>query len=899
MSRRPRFALLAAALLVVAVAGVWLALPRLAAGLIESRLAAAGLPGATVRVGPIGLGAAEVISLTTEDGSLSLTGVGLAYSLTGGLEAVSIAEVAVRGRWTAADGLDLGLLGDLLAADTDSGDEDAAAPLLPMERATVDRGTVVIALPEGELVVAASGTIERSDLGPVIALTAAVQAPGLTGGITFSGTASGAPMPATGEGQVRLTATAFAAPGIAEAVSGSLTATVRLGADAVTLAADAPVEVTVAALAPDLMALLSGFGGDGPLHLTLATATGAPPTATLTGLFEADGGIALTTDGLALVARRDDAAARIAAAGTLRLAHGRLSGALRGMEAAVEGITVGGTMPLRATLADGTLALTPEGLTATGTLTAEAAALALGGPTAGAARLTADLRLTATPSLTGAVFADSGSLVLEDLRLAEGITTTAPVALTLAAPQGPLLRLDRNPDGGPQVTLRAAFAAPSLALVTPQGPARVSFAQVDITAAMAGTGAPPVATVSGTGGGISIAGADLRDAALDAALAADGPALTLTGRLDALPGETPEEAAGSPLRPYRLTIQARPDQTAPNALAVTGDLRDVGNALVASARGRVSLGDGSGGLTVAVPRQVFDPQALRPGHLHGLLDTLGDRVSGAVAVDGNIAWTAAGALRPDLKVLLQDVNLSQGFVTLTRVNGVVTLTGLSPLRTAPRQQVSIAAVDAGLPLLDAMATFEIERDTLHLEDASATLAGGTIRARPTGIPLSLDGGGATLDVNGMGLGPLVDLAGIEGLRARGQLAGTVPLRFEAGDVIIDNAVLRSTMSERLVYQPEEVPAALAGGGESVDLVLQALRDFRYQDLSLTVDGRASGQMTVRLHIAGANPTFYDGYPVEFNLSISGELAKALQAGLSGYRVPDRIRERMEEFKVTP
>ncbi|WP_343868226.1 intermembrane phospholipid transport protein YdbH family protein, partial [Caenispirillum bisanense] len=645
-------------------------------------------------------------------------------------------------------------------------------------------------------------------------------------------------------------------------------------------------------------ALLAGFGGDGPLHLTLSSAAGGPPVATVTSLFDSDGSSALTTDGLALTGRRDQAAAANAAAGILRLGDGGFGGALRGMAATVEGVTVGAT-PLRASLADGTLTLTPEGLTATGTLEAEAATLVLGGPTAGRGRLAAEVRLTATPGLTGAVFADSGRLVLEDLRLAEGIAATGPVTLTLAAPQGPLLRLDRGVDGGPQVTLRGAFAAPAIDLTTPQGPARLAFAQVDVTAAVAGAGVPAVATVSGSGGSVRIAGVDLRDATLEAALAADGPAVTLAGRLDALPGESTEAAARSPLRPYRLTLQARPDDTAADALAVSGDLRDVGNTLVASARGSVSLTDGSGRLTVAVLRQVFDPQALRPEHLHGLLGTLAQGVSGAVAVDGSLAWTAAGVLRPNLKVLLQDVNLTQGFVGLTRVNGVVVLTGLSPLRTPPRQQVSVAAVDAGLPLLDAVATFEIERDTLHLEDASATLAGGTIRARPTAIPLSLDGGGATLDVHGMGLGPLVDLAGIDGLRARGQLAGTVPLRFEDGDVIIDNAVLRSTMSERLVYRPEEVPAALLGGGESVDLVLQALRDFRYQDLSLTVDGRASGQMTVRLHIAGSNPGFYDGYPVEFNLSISGELAKALQAGLSGYRVPDRIRERMEQFKVNP
>ena len=83
--------------------------------------------------------------------------------------------------------------------------------------------------------------------------------------------------------------------------------------------------------------------------------------------------------------------------------------------------------------------------------------------------------------------------------------------------------------------------------------------------------------------------------------------------------------------------------------------------------------------------------------------------------------------------------------------------------------------------------------------------------------------------------------------------------------------------------------------QNVNLLLQALENFRYKDLRLTIDGRTDGEMDVGLHIAGANPDLYDGYPIEFNLNLEGELANVLRQGLASYQIPERIREQMQGF----
>jgi hypothetical protein len=79
-------------------------------------------------------------------------------------------------------------------------------------------------------------------------------------------------------------------------------------------------------------------------------------------------------------------------------------------------------------------------------------------------------------------------------------------------------------------------------------------------------------------------------------------------------------------------------------------------------------------------------------------------------------------------------------------------------------------------------------------------------------------------------------------------------------------------------------------------LLQALENFRYEALRITLDGRTDAEMDIGLHVQGANPELYDGYPIEFNLDLEGELANILRSGLASYQIPERIREQMQGFR---
>ncbi len=160
-----------------------------------------------------------------------------------------------------------------------------------------------------------------------------------------------------------------------------------------------------------------------------------------------------------------------------------------------------------------------------------------------------------------------------------------------------------------------------------------------------------------------------------------------------------------------------------------------------------------------------------------------------------------------------------------------------------------------------------------------------------GEPLELN-----LEAQGLTVAELLEQVQVGGLGGTGALSGELPVRIENGEVIVEDGELQTQGPGWLHYRPEEPPAALQAGGQGVDLMLQALENFRYETLRITLDGRTDGEMDVGLHLSGANPELYDGYPVEFNLDLEGNLGALLRAGLQGYRLPGRIAERMERLR---
>ena len=382
-------------------------------------------------------------------------------------------------------------------------------------------------------------------------------------------------------------------------------------------------------------------------------------------------------------------------------------------------------------------------------------------------------------------------------------------------------------------------------------------------------------------------------------------------RVSGISAEAHLSAGGlEPGRPVPISAAAIVHEGAPAwfaPLSLQGSLRPEGDRITFEARvsqgtggvamtlrGQHDLASAQGRAEVDLPAVDLAPGQLQAGQLSPWLGDMMRDVSGRLALDGTVGW-GTGDLRADLALLLEGLAFSSGPTRFEQVNGVIALDRLAPPSTPPGQQLAIGLVNVGLPLTNGLLTFDLEPGQLSVEQLRWEFAQGRIRAAPFTIGSEGMRFSTTLTAERLQLNEIFALAQLDGLTGEGTMHGTLPITVTGSEATIAGGELVSDRPGWVRYRPEEAPAALQAGGANVNLLLQALENFRYETLRFTIDGRTDGDMDVRLHIAGANPELYGGHPIEFNLNLEGALADVVRAGLAGYQIPERIRERMQGF----
>jgi hypothetical protein len=348
-----------------------------------------------------------------------------------------------------------------------------------------------------------------------------------------------------------------------------------------------------------------------------------------------------------------------------------------------------------------------------------------------------------------------------------------------------------------------------------------------------------------------------------------------------------------PIAPLALSLRLRDDAA---RLAWDGEARLADGPRLGRLVGHHDRATGSGRLDLTVTPLRMGANGVPLGALApGLATTITD-VAGEIGLIARLDWGRRAGERVEL--LLRDLSFATGGGRIERLSGVVVLDGLFPPRSAGAQQLAVALVDVGVPLTAGLASLELRRDgALVLHEAVFELESGHIRADPATLRPPYRDVELTLRADGLDLGQLVGRLAISGLEAEGTLDGTLPVHLLDGvELEIRDGQLAARGRGVIRWRPAEPPAALVGAGASGDILLQALRDFRYEALSMTLEGRTDGEMRGRLSIRGRNPDLYDGYPVELNVNLEGRLAAIVRGGVSAWRIPANIAERIDAFR---
>jgi hypothetical protein len=268
---------------------------------------------------------------------------------------------------------------------------------------------------------------------------------------------------------------------------------------------------------------------------------------------------------------------------------------------------------------------------------------------------------------------------------------------------------------------------------------------------------------------------------------------------------------------------------------------------------------------------------------------------GLIAASGGGEARARGIYRPaqrtlDVAVEVPSADLSG--VHIEGVDGRVELARLSPPSTQGTQTLRIRRIDRGVALTDVVLDWGLEAreggegSRLRIDRLVTQFASGRVLVEDATLDPLAEENRLTFRVEELDLARLFEIVALEGVSATGRVSGTIPVVVRKGAAAVEGASLAAA-NGLLRIRSESAARMLASGGQSVELLLDALRDFHYDGLRMAIDKQFEGESTVRMTLEGSTPAVLQGHPFRINLNLTGNVDRLLAAFLEIARISDR------------
>ncbi len=302
------------------------------------------------------------------------------------------------------------------------------------------------------------------------------------------------------------------------------------------------------------------------------------------------------------------------------------------------------------------------------------------------------------------------------------------------------------------------------------------------------------------------------------------------------------------------------------------------------------INEGAGTARILAADLTFGPD-LQPYDITERTRGLVDNVTGGADVTGDIVWTRE-AITSTGRVLLRNVSLATSTIPIVEtVNGEIYFDDLFALTTPPGQQVHVGVLNPGVEVSNGRVRFQLLTDQrVSIENAEFDFASGVLEMRPTTITLGADETRFELQLRDVDASSLLSTLNVPDLQATGRLEGSFPLILTRRSAFVEGGVVRAQGEGGTISYTG--PAGQDATGVS-RIAFDALRSFRYDTLSLTLDGDLNGDVISSIEFSGRNTgrpvdlgpiapvpglgsVTVRGVPFEFNVRVSAPFRRLAQ-----------------------
>jgi hypothetical protein len=205
----------------------------------------------------------------------------------------------------------------------------------------------------------------------------------------------------------------------------------------------------------------------------------------------------------------------------------------------------------------------------------------------------------------------------------------------------------------------------------------------------------------------------------------------------------------------------------------------------------------------------------------------------------------------------------------------------------------------GFPLENGVLTFTLVPDGVKVDAAEWPIGNGAFALDPFTWIYAAEENRVTMRVKDIALSDFLNNFSNKRLQATGNVVGVFPIVVRGVDVLIEKGRVSVPDGGLIKYDPGPgVPVysesdaieifRQRNSSEYAALAQDALREFHYRLLSVSMDGPLNGDVEIGLIFDGSNKKVLNGQPFRFDITVNGELINIARSFNSNAQLKSEI-----------
>lgn len=301
----------------------------------------------------------------------------------------------------------------------------------------------------------------------------------------------------------------------------------------------------------------------------------------------------------------------------------------------------------------------------------------------------------------------------------------------------------------------------------------------------------------------------------------------------------------TPLQFTNLVVQLRGDDASGSTQLMARDKQ----LLLANIDGRYALSTQAGKMQVTLGPLTFGPD-LQPYDLSELLRGVVENVTGTL--EGQLAIDIDKKDMQSKAIFnIRDISLATAALGPIRgIDGRIAFDDVLARTTPPGQMIRIATLNPGVVLNDGVIRFQLRpNNVIRLEGAEWPFAGGRLRLEPVDLVPAAPEHRMTISLSGVSIADFLQQFEFKDLNATGHIGGSFPLIFTSAGGRIEHGLLTAEPGGGVIQYVGKVGSEQMGQAR---IAFDALKSFRYDNITLTVDGALDGELVTSMQFSGVN-----------------------------------------------